>query len=66
MRKERKLFSRLESAGLTRSAAFQILTSPALSRASEEGMVDGVFDASDRIEGGGLVIYLNDLEEEAR
>ena len=29
-------------------------------------VVDGVFDASDRIEGGGAILWWNDLEKDSR
>jgi len=33
-------------------------------KASVGGVTDGLFDASDRIEGGGVVVWWNDLEKD--
>ncbi|KAG8997541.1 hypothetical protein FRB90_012486, partial [Tulasnella sp. 427] len=66
MRKERKLISQLTSAGLSRSEAVEILTHPSLTKPSAGQLLEGMFDASDRKDGGGVIIWLNDLEKEDR
>ncbi|KAF8164188.1 UDP-glucose:glycoprotein glucosyltransferase-domain-containing protein [Mycena galopus ATCC 62051] len=54
--------------GLTREEARALLTHEAVSAAegATTGVVDGVFDASDREEGGGVVVWWNDLEKDSR
>ena len=34
--------------------------------APDKGVLDGIFDASDRIEGGGVVIWWNNIEKDSR
>lgn len=69
MRKERRLITSLTAnpaTGLTRSQAIQVLTHSALTQASPHQVLEGMFDASDRPEGEGLILWLNDLEKDAR
>lgn len=66
MREERELFNDFAAIGLTPSQAIRVLTNSILTQPSENQIIDGLFDASDRPEGGGLIIWLNDLEEDAR
>ncbi|KAG9010570.1 hypothetical protein FRB93_003838 [Tulasnella sp. JGI-2019a] len=66
MRKERQVFANLESIGLTTTQSIRVLTDDALSRPSENQLMDGMFDASDRPEGGGLIAWINDFEQDER
>lgn len=66
MRKERQLIDQLTKAGLSRSEAIEVLTHPSLTKPSAGQMLEGIFDASDRKDGGGVIIWLNDLEKEER
>ena len=66
MRGERKLVELLTNAGLDSTEAIKILTHEALSRASASQVLEGMFDAGDRQEGGDLIVWLNDLETEER
>ncbi|KAG8891208.1 hypothetical protein FRB99_003787, partial [Tulasnella sp. 403] len=66
MRKERQLMTQLTSAGLSRVEAIEVMSHTSLSKSSGTQVVDGMFDASDRMEGGGLIIWLNDLEKDDR
>jgi hypothetical protein len=57
----------LTSLGVTPGQAVELLTDPAIIAAqSDIGLLDGIFDASDRLEGGGVVIWWNDLEKDNR
>ncbi|KAG8905722.1 hypothetical protein FRC01_008250, partial [Tulasnella sp. 417] len=66
MRKERQLISQLTKAGLSRSEAIEVLTHPSLTKPSAGQMLEGIFDASDRKDGGGVIVWLNDIEKEDR
>ncbi|KAJ6489844.1 glycosyltransferase family 24 protein [Mycena sanguinolenta] len=54
--------------GLDRPEALHLLTHPAVSAVQGEtgGALDGIFDASDRPEGGEVVVWWNDLEKDSR
>ncbi|EPQ50934.1 hypothetical protein GLOTRDRAFT_82068 [Gloeophyllum trabeum ATCC 11539] len=67
LRKERTLVGALASLGLTPAQAVDLLTHPAIS-ASQGGsdVLDGIFDASDRPEGGDVIVWWNDLEKDGR
>lgn len=66
MRKERKLIKQLTAAGLSRSDAIQVLTHESLTKPTAGQLLEGMFDASDRKDGGGLIIWLNDIEKDDR
>jgi len=67
LKKERNLMLSLEGLGLDRAEAMELLTSPVVAEAqSDNGVLDGVVDASDRLEGGGVVVWWNDLEKDSR
>ncbi|KAK7462762.1 killer toxin resistant protein [Stygiomarasmius scandens] len=67
LKKERNLMLSLEGLGLERAEAMELLTSPVVAEAqSDNGVLDGVVDASDRLEGGGVVVWWNDLEKDSR
>jgi UDP-glucose:glycoprotein glucosyltransferase len=57
----------LNSLGLTPSQAVELLTHPAVAAAqNDKGVVDGLFDASDRPEEGGVIVWWNDIEKDKR
>ncbi|KAI0073110.1 glycosyltransferase family 24 protein [Panus rudis PR-1116 ss-1] len=67
LRKERGVMLSLTSLGLSPSQALDLLTHNAVSAAqSGSSVLDGIFDASDRQEGGGLITWWNDFEKDAR
>lgn len=67
LRKERSVMKSLGSLGLSPSQALDLLTHNAVSVAqSDTGVLDGLFDASDRPEGGDLIVWWNDFEHDAR
>jgi UDP-glucose:glycoprotein glucosyltransferase len=67
MRKERAIVSALTTLGLEPGQAVALLTHPALAEAQGAGgVLDGLFDASDRLEGGDLIMWWNDMETDSR
>jgi UDP-glucose:glycoprotein glucosyltransferase len=67
LRKERSLIHSLTSLGLTSSQAVELLTHPVIAAAqNDNGAVDGIFDASDRPEEGGVIVWWNDIEKDKR
>ncbi|KAG6887758.1 hypothetical protein C0995_013010 [Termitomyces sp. Mi166 len=67
LKKERALMGSLtREVGLNRRDAFGLVTSPEVVKSQAGGVLDGVVDASDRIEGGGVVVYWNDMEKDSR
>ncbi|KAH8101097.1 glycosyltransferase family 24 protein, partial [Cristinia sonorae] len=67
MRKERGIMLSLMKQGLTSEQAISLLTHKTVGAAqSESGTLDGLFDASDRPEGGDLIMWWNDFEKDAR
>lgn len=51
----------------TPAQAIELLTHPKLGEAQgSKGVVDGMFDASDRPEGGDLILWWNDIEKDER
>ena len=57
----------LMSLGLSSSQSFELLTHPSVSAAqSQNSVLDGIFDASDRPEGGDLIVWWNDFENDSR
>ena len=67
LRKERNIVSSLTSLGFNASEAIDILTHPSISQAqASTGTLDNMFDASDRIEGGNVIVWWNDLENDTR
>lgn len=67
LRKERSLIHSLTSLGLTSSQAVELLTHPAIAAAqNDNGAVDAMFDASDRPEEGGVIVWWNDIEKDKR
>ncbi|RPD60390.1 glycosyltransferase family 24 protein [Lentinus tigrinus ALCF2SS1-7] len=67
IRKERNIMLSLMSLGLSSEQAIELLTHMTIAKAqSESGALDGLFDASDRAEGGGVIGWLNDFETDER
>lgn len=67
LRSERDIMGQLTQLGLSPKQALEVLSSKHVHKALSQGTVlDGVFDASDRAEGGDVVIWLNDLEKDER
>ena len=57
----------LTSLGLTSAEVLDLLTHPSIASAqSSSDVLEGIFDASDREEGGDAIIWLNDLEVDKR
>lgn len=65
MRRERTLISSLRGLGLTNSQAVEFLTHPKIAEKVEAGKTNR-FDVRDDIEGGDVIIWLNDLEKDTR
>jgi hypothetical protein len=67
IRAEKKLATSLVSLGLTPKQSFQLLSDPVIGqRQTAEEPGEGVVDASDRHEGGGVVVWWNDIEKDSR
>jgi len=57
----------LTSLGLLPGEAFNLISHPSLGTSpSNIGVVNDLFDASDRPEGGNLVFWWNDIEKDDR
>lgn len=65
LRWEREVVSEFQKIGLSASEAVALMTYPALSEAQRTGEVQR-YDWRDEIEGGGVVVWLNDLEKDKR
>ncbi|KAI0641470.1 glycosyltransferase family 24 protein [Trametes meyenii] len=67
IRRERATMLSLMSLGLSSTQAVDLLTHRAIAQAqSNGGGLDGLFDASDRSEGGDVIRWLNDFEKDER
>ncbi|KAF5330129.1 hypothetical protein D9611_010543 [Ephemerocybe angulata] len=68
LKKERAIMGSLESIQLSRTQSIEVLTHPAITASQRKGggVTDGLFDASDRQEGGGLIVYWNDFNKDKR
>lgn len=67
LRKERGVMKSLTGLGLEKKEAFQLLTHPSVAAAQKDkGFLDGILDASDRPEGGDLIIWWNNMEQDSR
>ncbi|KAF8994665.1 UDP-glucose:glycoprotein glucosyltransferase-domain-containing protein, partial [Cyathus striatus] len=57
----------LEEDGKGREKLLDVIAHPAIANAQRAGgMLDGLFDASDREEGGDVVVWWNDMEKDSR
>jgi UDP-glucose:glycoprotein glucosyltransferase len=66
IRKERNLIASLTALGMTPYQAMDLIVDPIVAVQSEAGLLDGIFDVSDRIEGGGVILWWNDIEGDSR
>ncbi|KAI0367405.1 glycosyltransferase family 24 protein [Pilatotrama ljubarskyi] len=67
IRKERGIMRSLMSLGLSPAQAIELLTHRTIAQAQASGGgLDGLFDASDRAEDGGVIGWLNDFEKDER
>ena len=67
LREERDHILSLVSLGLTPKQAFELITDPLIGQAQvEDDPTEGLVDASDREEGGGVITYWNDIEKDKR
>ncbi|KAF7983169.1 hypothetical protein HWV62_23402 [Athelia sp. TMB] len=70
LRKERALIRSLTAFSLTPSQAIDVLTHDAVASAQQSaaagGVLDGLFDASDREEGGEVILWWNNLAKDKR
>ncbi|OXG53132.1 UDP-glucose:glycoprotein glucosyltransferase [Cryptococcus neoformans] len=67
LRDERQLTISLTSLGLTPKQSIDILADPVVGQGQiENDMGEGLVDASDRIEGGDVITYWNDIEKDKR
>ncbi|KJE01643.1 UDP-glucose:glycoprotein glucosyltransferase [Cryptococcus gattii NT-10] len=67
LRDERQLTVSLTSLGLTPKQSIDLLADPVVGQGQvEDDMGEGLVDASDRIEGGDVIVYWNDIEKDKR
>ncbi|KAF4618673.1 hypothetical protein D9613_009850 [Agrocybe pediades] len=67
LKKEKAIIQSLTAQGLQRGEAFKLLTHSAISATQKDsGVLDALFDASDRPEGGDVIIWWNDMEKDSR
>lgn len=67
LRKEREILGYLQDLGLTAPQAIEFLTHDVLiSSQAGSPVTEGLFDASDRKEGGETVVWWNDIEKDSR
>ncbi len=67
LRKEKVLMRNIASLGLKNDEALEVLTHPAVASAQKDGgATDGMFDASDRSEDGGVIVWWNDIEHDKK
>jgi UDP-glucose:glycoprotein glucosyltransferase len=65
MRRERGLVGSLRGLGLTNPEAVKFLSHERIAEKIETGTTNR-FDVRDEVEGGGVIIWLNDLEKDSR
>ncbi len=57
----------LTSLGLTPKQAFELISDPIIGQAqTDEDPGEGLMDASDRLEGGEVIIWWNNVEKDKR
>lgn len=67
LKKEKGIVKSLVEEGLTRTQAFELLTHDAIAnQQGGNGVLDTVFDASDRLEGENIILWWNDIEKDTR
>jgi hypothetical protein len=56
-----------EKVVMERAQAIELLTHPTIAASqSQSDVLEGLFDASDRVEGGSVIVWWNDLEKDSR
>ncbi|KAF8954770.1 hypothetical protein BDZ97DRAFT_1908037 [Flammula alnicola] len=67
LKKEKAVMQSLTSQGLQTSQVLELLTHPAIAATQKDsGALDSLFDASDRLEGGDIIVWWNDMEKDKR
>lgn len=66
LKKEKEIMSLLVSRGMTRRQVFELLTHPEFATRQGQDDLDAIFDASDRLEGGDIIVWWNDIEKDSR
>jgi UDP-glucose:glycoprotein glucosyltransferase len=66
LKKEGAVMQSLISQGLDSAQAFELLANPAIAANQKGAGMDAVFDASDRPEGGDVIVWWNDMEKDKR
>lgn len=67
LRAERKRMLSLRELGLSSAQAVDVMSwSAARTGAAPETVLEGYFDASDRIEGGDVIAWFNNIEKDSR
>ncbi|KAF8155695.1 UDP-glucose:glycoprotein glucosyltransferase-domain-containing protein [Crassisporium funariophilum] len=67
LKKERAVIQSLTPYSLSNAQAFELLTHPAIAASQKDSaVVDALFDASDRPEGGDIIVWWNDMEKDSR
>ncbi|CAK5263114.1 unnamed protein product [Mycena citricolor] len=66
VRKERTVLTSLTALGLSRMEAIDLVAHPSGSSSESAAVMDNLFDASDRPEGGEVIVWWNDLEKDSR
>lgn len=66
LRKEKETMRSLVSQEMTRTQAVELLTHPEFATRQGQSGLDAIFDASDRLEGGGIIVWWNDIEKDSR
>ena len=56
----------LTSLGLLPGEALNLITHSSLVTSSNNGVIDDLFNASDHLEGGSLILWWNDIEKDSR
>lgn len=65
IRRERRIMNSLLSLGLNPKQAYNLISDPIIAESQREsGPEEGLVDASDRLEGGGVITWMNDIEND--
>jgi UDP-glucose:glycoprotein glucosyltransferase len=66
LKKERKIIQSLVSRGMSRKQAIELVAHPEFATRQGQSDLDARFDASDHLEGGGIIAWWNDFERDNR
>lgn len=68
LRRERNIVTSLTSLGLSPAQAIDLLAHKVIAASQRDtaGVLDGIFDASDRPEGGEVIRWWNDITKDSR